>query len=131
WRFGLKHADIAAWLAHAELSVAPLADCPRNVEQGCCPLKVVESMAAGTPVVASDLPAVRELVDDGVHGTLVRPDRPAGVAGAIGVLLECPDRLTAMGDAARARVAGGLTWQHNRDRLLAVYEQLSSTEAVK
>ena len=70
WRFGLRHNEIGAWLAHAECSVAPLTDCPRNVEQGCCPLKVVESMAAGTPVIASDLPAVRELLVDGQHGGL-------------------------------------------------------------
>ncbi|MBI2703807.1 MAG: glycosyltransferase family 4 protein [Actinobacteria bacterium] len=124
WRFGLRHNEIAAWLAHAELSVAPLADCPRNVEQGCCPLKVLESMAAGTPVVASDLPAVRELVVDGEHGRLVRPDRPAELARATRVMLEYPERSRAMGDAAREHVASTLTWDHNRQRLDAVYDDL-------
>jgi glycosyltransferase involved in cell wall biosynthesis len=122
WRFGLRHHEVAAWLHHAECSVAPLTDCPRNVEQGCCPLKVLESMAAGTPVVASDLPVVRELVTDGEHGRLVRPDRPAELARAIRILLEYPDRSRQLGAQARAHVAEHLTWDHNRARLTAVID---------
>lgn len=121
WKFGLRHNDIGAWLTHAECSVAPLTDCPRNVEQGCCPLKVIESMAAGTPVVASDLPAVRELVVDGEHGRLVRPNRPAELARAVRVLLEYPDQRRAMGARARSHVEHHLTWDRNRERLDAVY----------
>jgi glycosyltransferase involved in cell wall biosynthesis len=122
WRFGLRHAEIAAWLAHADCSVAPLTDCPRNVEQGCCPLKVLESMAAATPVVASDLPVVRELVVDGEHGRLVRPDRPAELARAIRIMLEYPEEARRMGNAARQHVVDGLTWEHNRAALIEVYD---------
>jgi glycosyltransferase involved in cell wall biosynthesis len=129
WRFRLRHAEIAAWLAHAECSVAPLTDCPRNVEQGCCPLKVLESMAVGTPVVASDLPVVRELVTDGEHGRLVRPDRPAELARAIRIVLEYPDEARRMGDAARRHIADGLTWDHNREALLGVYNPILAQAA--
>ena len=48
--------------------------------QGCAPLKILESMAAGVPVVASDLPAVRELV----HGRRAWPARRARPAGRAG-----------------------------------------------
>lgn len=125
WRFGLRHNEIGAWLTHAECSVAPLTDCPRNVVQGCCPLKVLESMAAATPVVASDLPAVREIVEDGVHGRLVRPDRPAELARAIRVLTEYPEQRAEMGRRGREHIARELTWEHNRDRLRAVYEHVT------
>jgi glycosyltransferase involved in cell wall biosynthesis len=121
WQFGLRHAEIAAWLAHAECSVAPLTDCPRNVRQGCCPLKVLESMAVATPVVASDLPVVRELVTDGQHGRLVRPDRPAELARALRVILEYPDRSRRMGEVGRRHIADHLTWAHNRRTLEDVY----------
>jgi glycosyltransferase involved in cell wall biosynthesis len=128
WHHQLPHREIAAWLAHAQVSLAPLADCRRNVDQGCCPLKVLESMAAGTAVVASDLAAVRELVTDRVHGRLVAPDRPAELARAVRVLLEVPGEADRLGAAGRDHVAASLTWDHSRDAQLAVYRQLGLGE---
>ena len=90
WHFALPEAELARWREHALLSLAPLRDCSRNVVQGCAPLKILESMAAGVPVVASDLPVTRELITDGVHGRLVAPDRPGELARAIRVLLDLP-----------------------------------------
>ncbi len=124
WHHQLPHGEVAAWLAHAEVSLAPLTDCARNVDQGCCPLKVLESMAAGTPIVASDLPVVRELLTDGEHARLVAPDRPAELARAVRVLLEYPDEARRLGTAARAHVAASLTWQHSRRRLQVAYDAL-------
>ena len=105
WHFALPEDELAPWREHALLSLAPLRDCSRNAVQGCAPLKILESMASGTPVVASDLPAVRELIADGEHGRLVAPDRPGELARAIRVLLDYPERRAAMGRAARAHVA--------------------------
>ena len=124
WRFTLPHHEVAAWLAHAEASLAPLTGCARNLDQGCAPLKVIESMAAGVPVVASDLPAVRELMADGVHGRLVPADRPAELARAVRVLLEYPDEAAAMGRRGRAHIEESLTWARSRARLAAVYRTL-------
>ncbi len=90
WRWELPQSELEPWLSNALLSVAPLRACSRNVEQGCAPLKVLESLAAGVPVVASDLPPVREIVTDGVEGRLVAPDRPAELARAIRLLLHVP-----------------------------------------
>jgi glycosyltransferase involved in cell wall biosynthesis len=125
WQFQVPHHQVAGWLAHAELSVAPLTACARNLDQGCSPLKVLESMAAGTAVVASDLPVVRELLTDGEHGRLVPPDRPAELARAIRVLLEYPDVTRRMGERASAHVAANLTWAHARARLADVYRQVA------
>ncbi|MFG2006396.1 glycosyltransferase family 4 protein [Spirillospora sp. NPDC048911] len=130
WRFTLPHHEVAAWLANAEVSVAPLTGCARNLDQGCAPLKVLESMAAGTPVVASDLPAVRELMTDGEHGRLVPADRPAPLARAIRILLEYPDQARAMGERAQRRIADGLTWPHSRERLAGVYRTIAPTIGV-
>ncbi|MFC3987968.1 glycosyltransferase [Actinoplanes siamensis] len=121
WQYMLPHEQVAAWLAHAELSVAPLTATPRNLEQGCSPIKVWESMAAGTPVVASDLPVIREVL--GGHGRLVPPDRPAELARAIRVLLEYPRAAREMGERARERV---LSWADVRSRLATVYDQVES-----
>ena len=126
WYHGLPRAEVAAWLAGAAASVAPLRATPRNVTQGCCPLKVLESMAVATPVVGSDLPAVRELVTDGCHGRLVPPDRPDALARALRVLLDHPDRAAEWGAAARAHVEAGLTWDHSRRRLAELYAEVGS-----
>jgi glycosyltransferase involved in cell wall biosynthesis len=120
WRFQLPHAEIAGWLAHAELSVAPLTATPRNLEQGCSPIKVWESMAAGTAVVASDLPVIREVLGD--LGRFVPPDRPAELARAIRVLLEYPDICRDLGERSRQKVIDGYTWTHARSRLSDVYD---------
>lgn len=65
---------LAGVFARLQFTVAPLTETSRNTWQGCCPVKIVESMAAGTPVIASDLAVCRELIRDGVDGLLV----PAG-----------------------------------------------------
>src|SRR5262249_19133652 len=110
WHFALPEAALAPWREHAVASLAPLRDCSRNVAQGCAPLKVLESMASGVPVIASDLPVVRQLMEDGKQGLLVAADRPGELARAVRTLLDFPERAAAMGGAGRARVAGRLTW---------------------
>ncbi|MEU7859832.1 glycosyltransferase [Nonomuraea sp. NPDC049141] len=119
WRFTLPHDEVAGWLAGAAVSAAPLTACPRNLDQGCAPLKILESMAAGTPVVASDLPAVREIL--GEDGRLVAPDRPAELARAIRILLEYPGQARAMAARASGRVP---TWADSRAKLAEVYNRV-------
>jgi glycosyltransferase involved in cell wall biosynthesis len=124
WHFALPEDELASWREHALLSLAPLRDCSRNAVQGCAPLKILESMAAGVPVVASDLPAARELIVDGEHGRLVAPDRPGELARAIRVLLDCPERRAEMGAQSRARVAAELSWSSSVAQLGALYKAL-------
>ena len=125
WRFALPEDELASYKQHALLSLAPLKDCSRNVVQGCAPLKILESLAAGTPVIASDLPAVREIMRDAEHGRLVAPDRPGELARAIRVALDHPERLEQMGAAARAHVERELTWERSVHQLRALYSRPS------
>lgn len=131
WEYALNKNDLAGWIAHAALSVAPLTECSRNIEQGCAPLKILESLAYGVPVVASDLPAVREIVEDGVQGRLVRPDRPAELARAIRVLLEYPERAREMGTAGRERIAASFTWEHAAGALRRLYDGMRNDPAAE
>lgn len=124
WRWELPPSELEPWLSNALLSVAPLRACARNVEQGCAPLKVLESLAAGVPVVASDLPPVREIVTDGVEGRLVPPDRPADLARAIRLLLHDAAGRERMAAAARARAARDLGWDRPLALLKDVYRSL-------
>ena len=110
WRHELTREALAPWIAHAVASLAPLTETPRNLEQGCCPLKILESMAAGTPVIASDLAPVRELIAHGEHGLLVRAGRPELLGRAMRALADEPAAREAMGRRARRRMRRHYTW---------------------
>lgn len=121
WRHELPRDELAAWVRHAVATLAPIAETPRNLEQGCCPLKVLESMAAGTPVIASDLAPVRELVSHGEHGLLVRPGRPELLARAIRRLDDDPVLRERLGRAAEARVRSHYRWDEIESRVARWY----------
>jgi glycosyltransferase involved in cell wall biosynthesis len=69
------------------------------------PTVLLEALACGTPVVTTRILGLPELVRDGETGLLVEPDDPTGLAVAIAVLLDDPDRAAALGAAGRALVA--------------------------
>src|SRR5688500_7273528 len=124
WQSSLTADELQPWLQYAVASIAPLSDCARNVVQGCSPLKILESMAAGVAVIASDLPAVRELVTDRIEGLLVAPDRPAELARAMRIAFEYPELRRALGARGRERIAASLTWAHATRRLQELYSSL-------
>jgi phosphatidylinositol alpha-mannosyltransferase len=66
---------------------------------------LLEAMAAGRPLVASDIPGYRALVRDGLEGLLVPPGDPAALADALVAVLGDPERAGRMGEAGRARAA--------------------------
>ena len=81
-------------------------------------------MATGTPVIASDLPVVRELLENGKTGWLVRPDRPSELARAIRILLAHPGQRVSIGASAREKFSAELTWQKSTQALTEVYQAL-------
>jgi len=126
WHFGLRQEELWPIVARARFSLAPLSDCARNSEQGCCPLKILESLACGTPVIASALPSVEELIRNGSEGMLVRPDRPSDLARAMRIALEYPERLNDMGLRGRLLVGDRYTWTKIRAELREIYHSLVS-----
>jgi glycosyltransferase involved in cell wall biosynthesis len=125
WKYALGEAELSRWRQHALISVAPLTDCERNVVQGCAPLKILESMASGVAVVATDIPPVRELIRDRENGWLIHPERPAELARAIRILLEDPARARALGAAARQTIADRFTWERSTTALRNAYLELT------
>lgn len=67
------------------------------------PTVVEEAMALGLPVVATDVGSVRELLDDGVEGFIVRPRDPEAIAGAGIALVDDHELRLGMGQAGRIR----------------------------
>jgi len=88
------------------------------------PLKPLEAMAQRRLVAASDVGGHRELIVDGVTGTLFPADDPAGCAAALGDLLDRRAEWPAMRERARAHIGANHDWARNIRRYQDVYQQL-------
>lgn len=82
----------------------------------------VESMAAGTPVVATRSGAIVETVQDGETGLLVEKNNAPALATAILQLLENDDLRESMGRAGRQRAFDYFTWERAADKTLQLYK---------
>jgi phosphatidyl-myo-inositol alpha-mannosyltransferase len=83
---------------------------------------LTEAFAAGTPVIASNIAGYSDVVTDGVDGLLVPPGDPQRLAEELQRVHHEPDRLRAMGAAAR-RSAQRYAWPRVADQVTAVYER--------
>jgi len=116
--------DVPGLIAQANVCVAPLGYNDRNVTQGCCPIKVLEYMAGGVPMVASNLPVVRELARPDFEALLFTPDESADLARSILALLADPEMAAHLAQNAAERVHHKFTWRVAQKRLLTVYQAL-------
>ncbi|GAB2940169.1 glycosyltransferase family 4 protein [Nonomuraea fastidiosa] len=102
--------------------------CPREDLRVCrlvTPLKPVEAMALGKPVVLSDLPALAELVGSDGAGMLVPAGDPEALAKAIAGLRDDPAKRREMGEAGKAEVAAKRTWSRVAETYQALYRSLT------
>ncbi|MER5576596.1 glycogen synthase [Streptomyces massasporeus] len=115
----LPRPEVIQLLTHAALFV-----CPSVYE----PLGIVnlEAMACGTPVVASAVGGIPEVVDDGATGLLVPPgdDFEAGLARAMDTVLGDPEAAGRMGEAGRERAVGEFGWDAVARRTVRLYEEI-------
>lgn len=111
-------------LHHAalDLFVVPRKDLP--VTRSVTPMKSVEASAVGRPVVASDLPALAELVEDGVTGRLVAASDVEQLASVLAELLDDPAECQRLGAAGRSWALGSRTWAGNAERYEGMYGSL-------
>jgi phosphatidylinositol alpha-mannosyltransferase len=110
----LDDAGKARVLGSADVVVAP------NTHGESFGIVLVEAMAAGAAVVASDLPAFRRVLDDGRLGALFPTGDPEALAAAVGGLLADPSRRADLGRRAR-RAAAAYDWSAVAPRVAAVY----------
>jgi glycosyltransferase involved in cell wall biosynthesis len=68
-------------------------------------------MALGKPIVASDLPVIREILKDGVNARLAAPGNCGDWEGAISELLDNREMATALGEAARRDIEKKYSWK--------------------
>jgi glycosyltransferase involved in cell wall biosynthesis len=106
---------VAAQLAAAAILVLP--NTPSAIsERYTSPLKLFEYMALGRPIIASDLPAIREVLTDGETAVLVAPGDPVALAAAIRRLVAEPALAARLASAAH-RLSAQYTWDQRAARL--------------
>src|SRR5262249_7184358 len=88
------------------------------------PRALLEAAAAGKPIVTTDAPGCRDIVEHERQGLLVPPKDPALLAKALRRLLESPEDRRRVGTAARDRILQGFTEDHVAKKTLQVYDQL-------
>lgn len=93
------------------------------------PLKLFEYMAMARPVVASDLPSLREVLTHGETALLVPPGDPGALAAAVRALIGDAGLAAQLGSAARALAESRYGWTQRSARLLAMIEQACAATA--
>ncbi len=103
--------DLTAAIKDAHVFV-----CPSHIEG--MPHALLQAMAAGRPIIATDIAGSRETIDEMVNGTLVPPRDPAALADAFRRLLKHRALLPAMARASRAKAARGFAMADVNVRIL-------------
>jgi glycosyltransferase involved in cell wall biosynthesis len=108
--------EIPDLLASMDVAVAPYA---ARSDFYFSPLKVLEYMAAGLPVVASRIGQIAQVIVDGETGLLCEPDDPGSLAHRLRLLRNAPALRLKLGAAARVAVVKHHTWQEVTRRIFA------------
>lgn len=88
-------------------------------------VSIVEAMAMGLPVVATDVPGFKEVMVDGETGIIVERKRPDKIAEALQRLILNDDLRRKFGENGRNRVEELYNWENNVTKMLGIYERLS------
>ena len=113
-------ADIPSF--HHQLDVCVLPTWAEGRMEGC-PVALLEAMASGLPVVATEIPGAKDVIEQGVNGLLVPAKDPAALAESLVELKSRPRRLE-LGIAARHRIESRYSLEHEVATHEAVYSRL-------
>jgi glycosyltransferase involved in cell wall biosynthesis len=120
----VPHHEVPSIIAESDICLAPLGLNDRNVTQGACPIKVLEYMASSRPLVAANMPIVRELVREDVDALLFSPNDPDDLARQILRLLDDVELSQRLSDSATERALTKFTWHAAQKKLVRVYDKL-------
>lgn len=119
----LDREGVRAQFERAFVGLCVLLPIPNYLESQ--PIKLFEYMAAGIPVIASDFPAWRQVIDTHRCGLCVDPGDAAAIAAAIESLRRDLATAQAMGERGRQAVLAHYHWEAEQPRLLALYDDLT------
>ncbi len=119
-------AELIPLMHECDIVLAPLSNNDRNAEQGCCPLKIVEGMAVGRPVLSTTLPVVQEIagIPPVIH--LCKPDSAGSLKDAIKMIVEDRNQTEHLAKAARQKIEKEFSLDNARAKILEAYRFLLS-----
>jgi glycosyltransferase involved in cell wall biosynthesis len=109
--------EVPEHLQSASLIVMPMRGNEQHTLRHASPLKLFEYMASGTPIVATDMPSVREVVEHKETAYLVEPDDAKSLADGINTVLAEPELADRM-SANAGRVVAGYSWAVRAQRIV-------------
>lgn len=118
----LDRAGVRGVMARARAGLVTLH--PLRNYRDALPVKMFEYMAAGLPVIASDIPQWRAIVDGAGCGLCVDPYDPGAIAGAIDALVAQPAMARQMGERGRQAIALHYNWTNEAAKLVEFYAHL-------
>ncbi|MEK7084830.1 MAG: glycosyltransferase family 4 protein [Patescibacteria group bacterium] len=118
-------SSIPFWLTAADALILPNSAAFPISRLHTSPLKLFEYLAAGKPIIASDLPSLREIVTDR-EVAFVPPDDPRALADAIGRVLREPDFHAMLAEHAKA-LSRNFSWDARAEKILSFISSTCST----
>jgi glycosyltransferase involved in cell wall biosynthesis len=122
YRGRVSHEQMKASLYDAQLAFVMYSPSPNHMRVRSN--RFFEAMSAGIPVITSDFPHWREMVESVGCGLAVSPRDPAAIANAVRTLLANPEQAAAMGLRGRRAVERQYSWEREQERLVALYRVL-------
>lgn len=113
---------LGSWLAAADIGLVPLQPVPKFHKN--IPTKMFEYMAAGLPMVGSDLPPIRRYLLAADAGLLAVPDDPRSHADKILSLVQDPELAGRLGDNGRVAFQTRYNWTTEEEKLVSLYHEL-------
>ena len=125
----VAQTELLTWLSGADVAV--IAFRPDSLNRYySTPNRLFESLAAGVPVVVSDFPEMRRLVEENDVGAVCDPTDPTSIAGAVEQLLDEPTSARAARRArCRQAVEDTFNWERQVQGLLDIYRRLGDAAA--
>ncbi len=120
----LKRNDIADVLGRSRAGIVTYYPVPNYMEAQ--PNKLFEYMSAGLPVIASDFPFWREIVEGAECGLCVDPQSPQAIAEAISYVLSNPVESAQMGKNGMSAIVDCYNWMQEEGKLLGLYKKILS-----
>lgn len=117
-------SDLLKHIHDSHIVLAPLSANDRNLQQGCCPFKILEAMACGRPLIASALPVVQEIAGDDPSVLLAKAGSAASIRDRVVELKESPELLLDSVQRARLRIEENFSLDYTGQLLCQAYDEL-------
>jgi len=117
----INRNEVQKILANSSVGIVTLH--PTNAYIESLPVKMFEYMAHGMPIIASNFPRWKKIIEDYECGLLVDPTSPDQISNAIKTLIDNPEVAKKMGLNGRNAVITNYNWRQEEDKLLSFYEK--------